>query len=368
MKKFSKIIHDNKAIIEHATNNGDMLRFYCIDRITRLYESGELNPILEKVLQNSGDDIELKIQEVAQKYLNDIAHFDNEEILNKIDTFSESKVEHQKRFDLKFKSLTESMHGYNQSVVNGLMVECYGINPILLIEHLHDYGVKIGKMIDVQNTLSESVVKNNFEDTELPDNPKEILSITESLMNSVNYLLSYDKYSPGIKNLITLRESLTNIYNVYHEGIEVIESQENNALEYFNLFVNGGYKMYDFQVQHLIKTLKNPATFCNIGLHWLHEWVLNNQQRLSYKFIGNEFIRLESMINIMDRQHPVFISEKPVNNFNILRMFELLDILLSVSQLLRMDLRQLVIAYINLVRQMLNSYRDDLHFQGQRSR
>lgn len=363
MKKFSDIIKNKNAILENSTNDMDMIKIYCNNRINTLYESKELNSRMQRVLQDCGD-LELGIQSIIENHIKQYEHLSNEDILNSFDRKTETLTENRIRFDKCFEGYIKIIQEdfASQFNINQKIQECWGINPDMLIEKLYDYGTVIGSKIDVQGTLSEKFdyqSKVLFES--LPDEPKNILHICESVMDSISFVTSFDKKTKNIERLVHLNENLANIYNIYHEGIELIETHENNALEYFQLFINSEKTLYDFQVQHLIKTLKNPATFCEIAINWVHKWVLLHQVRLSYKFTGNEFIRLNNMIKIFEKQHPIFVEIPGINEeYSIIKLLEMMDVLLSVSQMLRMDLRNLVLSYMNLVRPMITSYRDDL--------
>lgn len=369
MKQFSDLTKNKNAILESCQSETDMIRFYCNDRLKKLLESNELNHRLQRVLQDC-DNVDLKIQSIVETYVKENQHKSNDDILNGFDILSETIFENSNRFNECFSEFISTIkeNPWQQHNINRKLQECYVINPTLMFEGLYNLGLKVGELIDVKNTLTECKITNTIVEHEIfNENPKELLSICESIKNSISFLISFDKVNESADKLSKLHENLVNIYNIYHEGVDMIESHENNALEFFNLFISGQNKLYDFQVAHLMKTLKNPATFCEIAINWVHLWILDKQPRLSYKFNGNEFIRLQNIITIFQKQHPIFVNAPTDVNFcTITRLLELMDILLSVSQMLRMDLRQLVITYINLSRPMIESYRDDLHMQRSR--
>lgn len=363
MKQFSNIIKDKNVLLESSTNDLSMIKSYCINKLNHQISEGILNHKLHNVLNCSDNNI----NEFIDNFINENQHLNNEQILNTFDLITESDDENRLRFNQLFIELVEVIKSTeaNQTDINKKLLECYVINPIFLFDCLHNLGIKVAEQIDIKDVLSEQFNNKSFlNNIEFKQDAKYLIYVAQRLNETITYLISFANKTLNGDKLLKFKSDLNKILHDYNNGVQEINLEESNAMQYFNLFISGQHTLYNFQVSYLIKTLKNPATFCEICLNFIHKWILDKQQRLSYTYDGNEFIKLQSMIDYYNKQHKIIMNYNVnINDVNILRLQELLDVLLSVSQMLRMDLRSIVIKYINLSRQMITTYRDGLQRQ-----
>lgn len=209
------------------------------------------------------------------------------------------------------------------------------------------------------STLFESSKENTIV---IKDEPIYILGLSESIGNGIKYVLQNHKFdSKTTEKCGLFLENLTNVYSTYKEGLDLIKTQESQANELFNLFIRDMISNYQLNIQHIEKTLTDPVSFIQIAMRYFNQWIVENRKRLQYKFPVVDFERLNNLSTMLETQHPMFDNETQFDEcyYTYPKMYQLLDILLSISQLLRMDLRSLTTKYINILRPMIDSYRLD---------
>lgn len=347
-----------------ASTNKDKFFVYAKNRLHSLNESASYNVNVaglfhEGLLESSVDAfLERFWQNHKGTYTSLIESF------NKL---TESSDEQHTRF----KSITEA---YRKEVEKNpyypanqmLLKEAVEISKVDTIFYLLNEGSKIANVLDVCKNFDGKLYENNAAEQaslEIKDDPNYVLGLAESISRAIQYTLAQKgTLSEALQNKTQkFLESLNNIYSIYKEGMELVKTQEYQTSEIFKMFLTDRANGYFYTVDNLQKTLKDPASFAQLCMYYFQNWVENHAQRLCYKFPSSTLTRLRDLITYYDAAHATLrMDDKiPPEYYGFDKMYKMLDLLFSVSQMLRMDLRNLVCKYVTIVRPLIDSYRTD---------
>lgn len=288
-------------------------------------------------------------------------------LIESFNKFTESADEQTSRF----KSITES---YRKEVEKNpfypanqtLLKEAVEISKTDTLFYLLNEGAKVAGILDVCKSFDEKLYENHAAEQaslEIKDDPNYVLGLAESISRAIQYTLAQKgTLSESLqKKAQSFLESLNNIYSIYKEGIELVKTQEYQTSEIFKMLLTDRANGYFYTVDNLQKTLKDPASFAQLCMYYFQNWVEKHAQRLCYKFPSSTLTRLRDLVSYYDAAHATFRTDEniPPEFYGFDKMYKMLDLLLSVSQMLRMDLRNLVCKYVTIVRPLIDSYRTD---------
>lgn len=347
-----------------ASTNKDKFFVYAKNRLQNLKESASYNVNVAGLFQEGllESSVDAFLDRFYQSHQGTYTF-----LLESFNKFTETSDEQHSRF----KTITES---YRKEVEKNpyypasqmLLKEAIEISKVDTLFYLLNEGSKVAGILDVCKSFDGKLYENaNAEPSglQIKDDPNYVLGLAESISRAIQYTLAQKgTLSESLQNkTIKFLESLNNIYSIYKEGIELVKTQEYQTSEIFKMFLTDRANGYFYTVDNLQKTLKDPASFAQLCLYYFQNWVEEHRQRLCYKFPSSTITRLRDLITYYDAAHATFrIDEKiPPEYYGFDKMYKMLDLLFSVSQMLRMDLRNLVCKYVTIVRPLVDSYRTD---------
>lgn len=360
MKEYSKLSLNEQ--MEMSRSLKDRFITYAKNRINKLITNGTMNERVHALFQGKS---ESSINSFLENYY--VQHnmsYDN--LVESFNIFTETVTEQNARLEKVFERYsTEVQQNPFYPLSHKILDEAIKISPKKVLQYLLNEGCNILSNIDVRSQLNKELFESvNAKQAclKIKDDPNYVLGLAESLSRAINYVIPTLKNVEYEKTGIKFLESLNNIYSIYKEGMDIISTQEYQASDLFNLFINDRAPAYHFSIHRLNLQLKDPASFVQYGLRFLNAWVNKHKQRLSYKFQINQFARLDDMFNMYEASHPMLNNKyeyKEEYFYNFAKLYSLLDLLVECSQMLRMDLRNLVCKYISVIRPMIDSYRLD---------
>lgn len=368
MKNYSNLTFNER--MEMSPTIKDRFITYGLHRVNEQLKNGTMNERVHALFQGKSESSITQILE--QFYLKNKGVY--EQLVESFNLMTETRQEEATRFNQILehygKELSKNPHF---PLSHKILDEAVVISPEKTLSYLMNECCNVLSHIDVRSQLKAELFESvdaKQASLEIKDDPNYVLGLAESLSRAINYMLPKvrDKHlsSKGIKML----ESLNNIYSIYKEGMDIVATQEYQASDLFRMFIEDRAPAYHFSIHRLNAHLQDPASFVQYGLRFLQQWMLKHRQRLSYKFPVENFTRLEEMYNIYEAQHPMLNSRYEYREeywYNYPKLYSLLDLLLECSQMLRMDLRNLVCKYISILRPMIDSYRTDFYRPGVRT-
>lgn len=362
MKNYSSInVNESMAL---AKTVKDRFFVHAKDRLRTLKENRSYNDSIHGLFQDSFS--ETSLNQLLEQFYQKNYTGEFEKLIEAFDIFTETNDERNQRIDSILQTFNEALmanpfdHTSHKKLDEAIM-----LNSEKVIGYLLNEGCRILKIIDVRGKLNAKL----FESTdakqaclEIKDDPNYVLGLAESLSRGIRYTLSNGHVSPeNNQKSVSFLESLNNIYSIYREGMDLIQTNEMQASQIFDLFICDKATNYYFSTCNISKTLKEPASFIQLGLRYLNTWMNKHRTRLAYKFEISQFERLQEMLAAFEAQHPMLQNEKIYGDeyYTFPKMYQLLDLMLNISQYLRMDLRNLTCKYLTVFRPMVDSYRTD---------
>lgn len=360
MKSYSQL--SLKEQLQMSSSVKDKFMTYAKARVQQLVEAGTMNERVHALFQGKSESSINNLLE--QFYIKNNSTYEN--LVESFNRFTETKKEEK----LRLQHLCESYARALQKnpffpVSHKKLDEAIRISPESVLQYLLNEGCHVLSQIDVSSQLKSEMFESvNAKQAclEIKDDPNYVLGLAESLSRAINYVLPYTKDTKLAQKSVTFLESLNNIYSIYKEGMDLVSTQEYQASDLFNAFITDRAPAYHFAIHRLNAQLKDPASFVQYGLRFLDNWVRKHKQRLSYKFPMDNFARLDDMFATYEANHPMLNSKYEYREeyfYNFPKLYSLLDLLVECSQMLRMDLRNLVCKYVSVVRPMVDSYRLD---------
>ena len=335
---------------------------YAKNRVHRLMESNTMNERVHALFQGKSESSINNLLE--QFYLRNNSSY--EKLVESFDLFTETQKEQELRLDRIYESYTKEVQKNPFFPVSHKKLdEAIVISPESVLQYLMNEGCHVLSQIDVRSKLKTELFESvNAKQAclEIKDDPNYVLGLAESLSRAINYVLPSVKDTKLAQTGVSFLESLNNIYSIYKEGMDLVATQECQASDLFNTFITDRAPAYHFAIHRLNAQLKDPASFVQYGLRFLDNWVRKHKQRLSYKFPMDNFARLDDMFATYEANHPMLNSKYEYGGeyfYNFPKLYSLLDLLVECSQMLRMDLRNLVCKYVSVIRPMVDSYRLD---------
>ena len=361
MKSYTKLGLQER--MEMSQSSKDRFMTYAKHRVKHLMENHTMNERVHALFQGK---TESSINSILEHFFQDNFTKDYESLVESFNRYTETKSEATDRMNTILENFSiEVQKNPFFPASHKILDEAIRISPSGVLNYLINEGCNVLSYIDVRSQFD----KNLFESASaksaslvIKDEPKYVLGLAESLSRSISYVLPFVQDLKESQKGIKFLESLNNIYSIYKEGMDLVATQEYQASELFDMFMTDRAPAYHFSIHRLNLHLKDPASFVQCGLRFLNTWVNKYRTRLSYKFPIDNFTRLEEMFNIYEANHPMLNSKKEYTDsfyYNFQKMYSLLDLLHECSQMLRMDLRNLVCKYISVIRPMVDSYRQD---------
>lgn len=362
MKKYSSITVNESLGL--AKTEKDRFFVHAKERLRVLKENGSYNDSIHGLFQDSFS--ETSLNQLLEQFYQKNYSGKYETLVEAFNQFTETSTERNQRIDKILQSFNEALvtNPFDHTSHKRLD-EAIRLNSEKVIGYLLNEGCHVLKPIDVRRKLDAKLFESADAKQaclEIKDDPNYVLGLAESLSRGIRYTLSNGHVSAeSNQKSISFLESLNNIYSIYREGMDLIQTNEMQATQIFDLFIRDRATNYYFSTCNISKTLKEPASFIQLGLRYLDIWMKNHRNRLAYKFEISTFERLEDMINIYEAQHPMLPNQTVYddNYYTFPKMYQLLDLMLNISQYLRMDLRNLTCKYLTVFRPMLDSYRTD---------
>lgn len=363
MRQYSKLsINENEQLCKSTE---DRFYMHAHNRMQCLKESGTYNDGIHGLFQDSFSETSMK-NLLEQFYLKNFKG-DYDTLLERFNQFTETKSEQQARFNKLLERYCGKLNSEPYDCVSHkLLDEAIIIDRPKTIAYLINEGCNILKKIDVRNLLRNTLFESEDAKqaclTEIKDDPNIVLGLAESISRGVRYAMREKLEDPKLnQKVVKFLESLNNIYSIYKEGMDIVQTQETQASQMFELFIHDKATNYYFATCNIEKTLKDPASFVQLGIRYFDSWMNNHRNRLAYKFEVSSFERLADMKKIFEAEHPLLFNQPLYQEslYTFPKMYQLLDLLLSISQYLRMDLRNLTCKYISVIRPMIDSYRTD---------
>lgn len=360
MKSYSKLSLEEQ--MEMSPSIKDRFMTYAKNRVHKLMESDTMNERVHALFQGKSESSINNLLE--QFYVRNTSSY--EKMIESFNRFTETKHEQEQRIDKVYESyVNEVQKNPFFPASHKKLDEAIASSPEMVLRYLLNEGCHVLSQIDVRNKLKKQLFESvNAKQAclEIKDDPNYVLGLAESLSRAINYVLPQVKDTKLAQTSVSFLESLNNIYSIYKEGMDLVATQEYQASDLFNTFITDRAPAYHFAIHRLNAQLKDPASFVQYGLRFLDNWVRKHKQRLSYKFPMDNFARLDDMFATYEANHPMLNSKYEYGGeyfYNFPKLYSLLDLLVECSQMLRMDLRNLVCKYVSVIRPMVDSYRLD---------